>query len=476
MPYVYRHFIHQNTAPAGTQRIVVKDSSDKQVCAIPLGGLTPPDGEKLYSFGLLSDIHLWVGLSSWDGNEKFDSALTCVEEHGCSMCVIAGDLTQTGFHRRTVESDASTTYLDEQQFANYKQICEKHAIPVYELCGNHESNYVPITDTLDLLEAYTGKGELNYAVEREGDLFILLGQPSYNVVMSDEALAWLGETLAANSGRRCFVFVHAYIEEDSGDPLDVRENSIFEAWGKTKTNAFMDLLRQHKNAVLFHGHSHMKLDCQELDKCANYTEKNGFKSVHVPSLARPRDVDVENKVSVDDNSASEGYIVDVYPDGIHLRGWDFVADKPSPLGTLWIDVPGTGTAAPVANLFDVDDPDVVLTGRFNSSKDVVTYQEGQLVTGYIRGAVGDTFTIKSDKTAQANAYTGTIMMYDETKAPIAPLTNGATATGGWVWEPDGLSGTVTIPSMYGPTSHDGTAWVRFCVAYTDINSIVIKKS
>lgn len=32
-------------------------------------------------------------------------------------------------------------------------------------------------------------------------------------------------------------------------------------------------------------------------------------------------------------------IKDVYPDGIHLRGWDFIANAPVPLGTLWIDVP-----------------------------------------------------------------------------------------------------------------------------------------
>lgn len=339
MAYKYTHLIPENIAPAGAQRIVAHDSSGKRVCTIPLGGLTPPRGEKRYSFGLLSDIHLWVGLSSWDGNEKFDNALSCIEEYGCSMCVITGDLTQTGFYRRTVESDTSTTYLDEQQFANYKQICDKHTLPVYELCGNHESNYVPISDSLELLEAYTGRGELYYTVEHDGDLFILLGQPSYNVVMEDEALAWLGETLAANAERRCFVFVHAYIEEDSGDAMDVRENSIFSAWGKAKTNAFMDLLRQHKNAVLFHGHSHMKFGCQELDICANFTVKNGFKSVHVPSLARPRDVDVDNRVSVDDNSASEGYIVDVYPDGFHLRGWDFIGNAPSPLGTMWLDVP-----------------------------------------------------------------------------------------------------------------------------------------
>ena len=86
----------------------------------------------------------------------------------------------------------------------------------------------------------------------------------------------------------------------------------------------------------------MKFYNQEHDSTANYTERNGFKSVHIPSLATPRDIDFDNNKSVDDPNASEGYIVDVYPDGIHLRGWDFIANAPVPLGTLWIDVPTGG--------------------------------------------------------------------------------------------------------------------------------------
>ena len=71
------------------------------------------------------------------------------------------------------------------------------------------------------------------------------------------------------------MFVHSYIEEDSGDTLDVRENSIFDYWGRGQTNknAFINLLKQYSNVILFHGHSHMRFSCQELDKNANYTER-----------------------------------------------------------------------------------------------------------------------------------------------------------------------------------------------------------
>lgn len=337
--YQYRHFIPENTAPIGTKRIGVYDSNGKQVCTIPLGGLTPPAKEKLYSFGLVSDIHIHYLSVEHTPDTKFDNALTYFENYGCAFCVACGDLVTTGFYQRTDESDASTTFFDDTQFTKYKEICEKHTIAVYELCGNHESYYsMPISNNLDLLEAYTGKGELSYTITQGNDLFVLCGQPKDVAVMSDEDFTWLCETLADNTDKRCFIFVHAYIEEDSGDPLDVRENSIFDYWGSSKTTAFKQLLKQYENVVLFHGHSHTKFECQELDEAANYTEKNGFKSAHIPSLGVPRGVDTEKLVSTNDHYASQGYIVDVYDDCIVLNGMDFIGNKPIPLGVYKIDI------------------------------------------------------------------------------------------------------------------------------------------
>ena len=81
--YQYRHFIPQNTAPMGAKHIGVYDVDGKKICTIPLGRLAPVTKTKLYSFGLVSDIHIWKSLSSWDGNTKFDNALTRFENAGC---------------------------------------------------------------------------------------------------------------------------------------------------------------------------------------------------------------------------------------------------------------------------------------------------------------------------------------------------------------------------------------------------------
>lgn len=330
--YKYTHFIQQNTAPKGATKIGVYDSAGKQVCTIPLGPLSRPAGEPLYSFGLVSDMHLYpVAAVAWHPETKFDGALAFFESMGCAFCAHCGDFTQTG-----VYLEGNTTTPDLRQFAKYKEICDAHGIPVYGICGNHESILgVPITNNLAELKQYTGT-DLYYTVERGTDLFVFIGQPTYNKVMGDDALAWLQTTLADNADKRCFVFIHSYIEEDSGDAVDYRENSIFDDWGATKTNAFMEVMRQFPNVVLFHGHSHMKFECQQYDANANYTERNGFKSVHVPSVGKPRDLDLKTGATPEDNNGSQGYIVDVYDDCIMLRGWDFVGNKPVPLGTYKI--------------------------------------------------------------------------------------------------------------------------------------------
>lgn len=348
--HTYRHFIPENTAPIGARRIIVQDSNNRQVCAIPLGPLTPPAGEPLYRFGVVSDIHLWKTVTASYGysNEKFDNILTHFENAGCSLCIVSGDLTITGFYTRTNEGDASTQSLDVGQFAQYKAICDSHAIPVHALCGNHESYYgMPVANNLDLLETYTGRGVLSYAVEQGNDLFILCGQPSPNAVMSDADFRWLGETLEANKGRRCFVFVHSHIDdnveggvEDSGNPAFARENSIFAYWGAAKTAAFIALLQKYPNVILFHGHTHMMFEGQQFDPAANYSRENGFRSVHVPSSSIPRKLVSADGSFESLHAESQGYIVDAYDDCVVLNGWDFVGGEPVAIGTYKIDVQG----------------------------------------------------------------------------------------------------------------------------------------
>ena len=328
MAYKYKHFIPQNTAPNGAISIGVYDSNGNKVCSIPLGRMTPTTNTKLYSFGLVSDVHLHQSTPTWQANNKLDSALSYFEEQGCAFCVHGGDLVNEGFY---VSINGSTQF-STGQWDMYNSVRQKHNIPIYGVCGNHESYGKAITNNLTELETYTGQG-LYFTIEQGNDLFIFVGQP-YNVApMSDEALQWLYSTLETNRNKRCFVFVHPDIS--SGNPLGAyTSNRLFNNWG-TKTTAFTNLLNHYKNTILFHGHSHFMFECQEFDKIANYTDKDGFRSVHIPSLSRP--CALIDGVRTTQDTKSQGYVVDVYDDCIVLNGMDFINNNPVPLGVYKID-------------------------------------------------------------------------------------------------------------------------------------------
>lgn len=328
MSYKYNHLIPQNIAPNGAKSIGVYDSDGNKLANVALGNLTPPSKEKLYSFGVLSDIHLYpLAAVAWKPEIKFEAALTYFENNGCDFCTHCGDITQTGLF-----NEGDTVNIAPAQFAKYKEICDKHSIPVYGVCGNHESYVVPIENNLAELRQYVGT-DLYYTVAQENDLFIFIGQPQGSKPMSDQALQWLYETLETNRNKRCFVFVHPHIS--SGNPGGAyTSNPIFSWWG-AKTTAFKNLLRHYKNTILFHGHTHTKFECQEVDDTANYSTKDGFRSVHVPSLSTPRDC-IDGKL-VNRSNQSQGYIVDVYDDCIVLNGMDLINNKPVPLGVYKID-------------------------------------------------------------------------------------------------------------------------------------------
>lgn len=428
MKYEYTHFIHENIAPKGATRIVVKDGDRKEVCSIPasrFGSLTPPAGEPLYSFGLVSDCHTMHTATNWDGNRKLQNALAYFKAQGDTMVMVigCGDFVQTGFYRQNESSTQSITigdnvlpvrdpvvvqpreyYYDEAQMVKHSEIIKAAGIPVHELFGNHENYGVAITaettingvvyNSLARAKELTGIPATAYTVsnspdsdETDGttvrpnrresvrdDLFILIGQSESSKPMSDSDLDWLENILNANSDRRCFVFIHSFIDDDwddktterrdverpaededgyvlsdSGNPCGARGNAIVGWWedhARSTLIDFLDTLKKYPNVIIFHGHSHMKFESQEFDECANYTDKNGFKSVHVPSLGSPRrllNTDGDWDVVAPDRYTqpeSQCYRVDVYEDYIVLNALSFSGATSSPvaLGTYKIEV------------------------------------------------------------------------------------------------------------------------------------------
>ena len=213
MTYKYTHLIPENIAPAGASGIEVYRGTEK-VCDIPLGRLTRPGGGEILSFGVFSDAHIDRVETDYKADTKLGYALSYFESKGCAFVAHCGDLVNAGFYRKV---DGVNQY-NPGQFDAYNTVRGKHSIPIYGVCGNHESYFSPITNNLPELKEYTGC-DLYFSMEQSGCLFVFVGQPNGSTPMSRDALQWLYETLEDNRDRRCFVFVHPDIS--SGNPLGV---------------------------------------------------------------------------------------------------------------------------------------------------------------------------------------------------------------------------------------------------------------
>ena len=363
-------FIPENIAPPDAKSLAIY-KGDTKLCDVDISRMKPSNlGNKLYSFGLIGDMH--IGSSGHD--IYLDDALTLFENQGCQFCTHAGDMTNIGLY-------SSNGELYTNQFAGYKTIIDKHPnLPVYGICGNHESYNKSIMENLEELVEYTGtplyytmtsgtavnptaNGGNIHNADVGDDVFIFIGQPSGTPQAFDGAyksvwvaeLDWLEATLEANKDRRCFVYEHLTLTDDAGNPMNI--HNAF--WGDLESRLF-DILSHYKNVLVIHGHSHLDLSEQLNFSYANYTEKNGFKSIHAGAPCGGR-ITVDGVLQKNEgvNGCGQptkrcGYIVNVYANHIVLKGYYFATGEYVPIAQYCIDtalqtieantfVDGTGT-------------------------------------------------------------------------------------------------------------------------------------
>lgn len=314
----YDKFIPENKAPQNDDLIYVYNNGIK-IGKIKVGNMKmPPIGEKLYSFGALSDIHLQYSTAQ----EDFQRALTYLNNtEDVEFTCICGDLTDNG------------EIADFQEYVEYVNTYSEDT-PVYEVTGNHDVQTTQAS--FDFLKPYTGHN-LYYSFTQGDDVFIMFGMTAWLGVtgetFSQESLQWLYETLEDNRNKRCIVFQHVLRFDGSGKPYSLAMTG--DLLNCTSGKVFVSLMEHYKNVIWFHGHSHMKYDCQEDCSYANYDNFFGCKSIHIPSLSVPRDyVNGEYAYMY---AKSEGYVVDVYRNHIVLRGRDFVVEKFLPIATYCLD-------------------------------------------------------------------------------------------------------------------------------------------
>ena len=317
----YTNFIPQNVAPLGARRIAIYNTQGNRVGQIPLGPLTPPNpSKKLYSFGALSDVHL----SYTTGETDFINTLNYFNNvNPVDFICVSGDLSDVG---------------TDEKLARFKELVEQYSpnLPIYVSAGNHDAydvnwNLRDEAVVSAAMQTYTGN-PLYYSFEYGDDVYIFVGVCAGT--FSQAELQWLYETLERYRNRRCFLFQHVFAFEGSGNVFGLY---TYDLTNNTMFRVFKSLLQHYHNIIWFHGHSHTKFHGQEFGATANLDRYFGCWSVHVPSIAVPRtdaDGDQEFQTEYQD---SEGYVVDVYENGIHLRGRDFVKGEFLPIASYWLD-------------------------------------------------------------------------------------------------------------------------------------------
>lgn len=124
---IYESFINSNVAPYSADAIGIFNSDGDLISKIPIDGFKPSYTDRLFRFGILSDVHNNNADSqSTEDIADLANALNLFNEmESVDMTCICGDITQGG---------------RPAQFAVYQSVVEENSFntPVYTTTGNHD--------------------------------------------------------------------------------------------------------------------------------------------------------------------------------------------------------------------------------------------------------------------------------------------------------------------------------------------------
>ena len=318
----YEDFIDVNVAPREAYGIGIYDSEGFRQGSISISEWkTNSTDVPLYSFGILSDVHL--GRSAINPDSDFERALSHFGSKSTEMVCICGDITQNG---------------KETELALYKDIVSQSPVPVYTVTGNHDATTSGLNT--DLWNQYVGLPLVfEQSVERNGktDHFLFLGMSIWNFSSAylDSSLMWLESKLEEYRNERCFVITHLFFPKRAGNLNDIYPSGN---WLKgTQLTILEQMCDRYVNSVWFSGHSHWEWQLQKYQDRANiYRTYEGTKPtsgwcVHVPSCGVP--ITSDGTTRVDNTAGSEGAIIQVFDDYIEILGIDLASGKYLPIAT-----------------------------------------------------------------------------------------------------------------------------------------------
>ncbi len=271
-------------------------------------------GTPLYTFGLLSDIHI-----DGDGSDEaysvsdFNNAIKFFNDVGCEFIAHCGDMSCDG---------------RDADFPVLKSCLDASRIPNYTVRGNHDCK-----NTIEKYRNATGR-ELDYTVVKNDDLFIYLSPENDNNRASDGGLTqakvdWLTNIINNSTHQRIFLFYHYFFRNTCGDCGGgaYTSKTIGDATLVSYAQDFVNLVNNTSNLIFCTGHSHFKFDFQDTYPNANYYHVDGnCYHIHVPSGVKPRIVgETGGYANLDEGS--EGFLVEVYADKVLFKPRDFISKK-----------------------------------------------------------------------------------------------------------------------------------------------------
>lgn len=336
----YDDFIKTNVAPYAASQIGVYNSNGERVGSIPLGSFKPPYGDRLYRFGIISDVHNEENQNSENQNDLRNALNFFNQKEDIEFTCITGDLTQYSYSSGNLATEMALYQ------ANLAAI--NNSTPVYPTTGNHDCPQNSDVD-IDTFKSYAGIADLftsdavySYEVTKTHttsggttvtDHFLFLGMRRYEFTSStylDADITWLGNKLEAYKNDRCFVFTHMFFPDAAGNFQSIYPSGNW--LSGTQLNNLKTLRGNYPRSIWFSGHSHWKWYLQSGEPQANVwpTSNEGRTTawcVHIPSCASPIDSSVCNpnlsSTRVSMPGQSEGAIVDVYEDYIDIRAIEF---------------------------------------------------------------------------------------------------------------------------------------------------------
>lgn len=455
----YTDFIEQNIAPYSAKKIGVYNSSGNKVGIVPLGSFKPSYGERLYRFGLLSDVHNQSDQSA-ESTEDLQRALAYFnEKESVWATCICGDISQNG---------------TASEFQIYKNNVDAKSpsTPVYTTVGNHDAT----TSGLNTANwnTYTGHDRC-FEITKNNDHFLFFGMNKWSLGSSgtpylDSDIDWLEEKLEEYRNQRVFVFTHLFFPTRAGNLNDIYPNGNW--LGGSQLTRIQALNDRYKNSIWFSGHSHWKWYLQKYQDRANIYKNDCGWCVHVPSCASPID---SNGTSRDNKPLeSEGAIVDVYENYIDIRGMNLKNQKYLPIAQyrlnttlVNIDAKPATTYAITNNLTNCTNSNTVTTVTEGSSYNAnISANEGYELSSVIitMGGTDVTSSVYSNGVITIASVTGDIVI-TATTAELPLATNSYVL--------DDL--TNCIPVYQGAVIDSNTAKLQrngsgICVASVDISS------